>query len=143
METPKDFKYIEHTADLRFRAYGESLGECFQNAAKAMVSSMVGLESIDEDITEEMAIKAETLETLLHDFLSEMLFLFETKGLLFREFRVSLEEKRPYKLKAELSGEKYNPKKHQLKVEIKAVTYHELSVNKKKSTWTAEVLCDI
>ncbi|MBN2014786.1 MAG: archease [Candidatus Altiarchaeota archaeon] len=143
MKPAKDFEYLEHTADLRFRAYGGSLDECFQNAAKAMVSSIVSLESIDEDIKRNIALKAETLDTLLHDFLSEILFLFETKGLLFKNMRVSITENREYTLKAQLTGEEYSKEKHAIKAEIKAVTYHEMRVGKENNAWIAEVLCDI
>jgi SHS2 domain-containing protein len=143
MRHPGDFEFLEHTADLKFIAYGSTLDECFRNSARAMFSSIVDPESVGGNHLEEIELKAETLEILLHDFLSELLFLFETRELLFREFRVSVDRNGGYRLKAELKGDRYDPKKHDIEMEIKAVTYHELFVEKRDDEWTAQVLCDI
>ncbi|HDH40809.1 MAG TPA: archease [Candidatus Altiarchaeales archaeon] len=143
MKHSRDFEFLEHVADLRFMAYGKSLNDCFQNSAKAMFSAISDLKSIDEKDLKRIALKAEDLEVLLHDFLSELLFLFETRGLLFKKFHVSIDRNKGYRLKAELYGEKFNPKKHEIKTEIKAVTYHEMLIERRNKEWVAEVLCDI
>jgi len=143
MKHSRDFEFLEHVADLRFMAYGKSLNDCFQNSAKAMFSAISDLKSIDEKDMKRIALKAEDLEVLLHDFLSELLFLFETRGLLFKKFHVSIDRNKGYRLKAELYGEKFNPKKHEIKTEIKAVTYHEMLIERRNKEWVAEVLCDI
>jgi len=143
MKHSRDFEFLEHVADLRFMAYGKSLNDCFQNSAKAMFSAISDMKSIDEKDMKRIALKAEDLEVLLHDFLSELLFLFETKGLLFKKFHVSIDRNKGYRLKAELYGEKFNPKKHEIKTEIKAVTYHEMLIERRNKEWVAEVLCDI
>lgn len=139
----RDFEFIEHTADLKFRAYGKSLEDCFQNSARAMVSAISNPESIEGKCLKKIMLEAETPEILLHDFLSELLFLFETRDMLFKEFQVSIKENRGYKLKAELKGERFNPKKHEIKTEIKAVTYHEMLIEERDNVWVAQVLCDI
>jgi len=143
MKHSRDFEFLEHVADLRFMAYGKSLNDCFQNSAKAMFSAISDLKSIDEKDLKRIALEAEDLEVLLHDFLSELLFLFETRGLLFKKFHVSIDRNKGYRLKAELYGEKFNPKKHEIKTEIKAVTYHEMLIERRNKEWVAEVLCDI
>jgi SHS2 domain-containing protein len=143
MKQTMEFEFLEHTADLRFKAYGENLDECFQNTAKAMYTAITDPESIEEKQTREITLEAETLETLLHDFLAELLFLSETEGLLFKEFQVSVDSKEGYRLKSMVRGENYNPGKHEIKTEIKAVTYHELQVEEIENRWTAQVLCDI
>lgn len=141
----RDFEFLEHTADLRFRSYGKTLAVCFMNAAKALFSSILDFDSVVTKMEREIVIKSDSLETLLHDFLSEILFLFETEDLVFKEFIVSIEEEdeEGYTLSAELRGERFNPKKHVVTTEVKAVTYHELRVEKKDDGWIAEVLCDI
>lgn len=139
----RDFEFLEHTADLRFRSYGKTLAVCFMNAAKALFSSILDFDSVVTERGREIVIKSDSLETLLHDFLSEILFLFETEDLVFKEFIVSIEEGEGYTLSAELRGERFNPKKHAVTTEVKAVTYHELRVEKKDNEWIAEVLCDI
>lgn len=138
-----DFEFLEHTADLKFRSYGNTLDACFENSAKAMVSSIIDITPLESHLEKEIEISSDSLETLLHDFLSEILFLFETEELLFKEFQVSIKKNRKYNLYAKLKGEKFNPKKHNITAEIKAVTYHEMVIEKHNSGWIAEVLCDI
>lgn len=139
----KDFEFLEHTADLKFRSYGETLDICFMNAAKALFSSILDLDSVAVKSEREVELESDSLETLLHDFLSEILFLFETGGLVFKEFIVSIEDGEGYKLSAKLRGERFNPRKHAVTTEIKAVTYHGMRVEKRGGEWIAEVLCDI
>ncbi|MCX5843809.1 MAG: archease [Deltaproteobacteria bacterium] len=140
----KPYEYLEHTADLFFRAFGKSLGECYGNAARAMFSAMIDPRSVDPVIKRTILLEANDLPALMHDYLSEILFLFETEGLVFRDFDVSVEKKEEvYKLSAVLSGEEFNKKKHIVLTDIKAVTYHGLKVEKRDGQWVAEVLCDI
>lgn len=138
-----EYEFLPHTADLRFRAYGKSLDDCFQNAAKALSSSIADPKTLTDDFSEEINLEADDLGRLLHDFLSEILFRFETETLLIKETEVAIKENRGYSLRAQLSGEHYDQEKHRVKAEIKAVTYHELKVAKVGDVWTAEVLCDI
>jgi SHS2 domain-containing protein len=140
----KAYEYLEHTADLFFRSCGKTPGECYANAARAMFSAMVDANSIDPTVKKTLVLEANDLPALMHDYLSEILFLFETEGLVFRDFDVSVEKKGPvYKLSAVLTGEKFNKKKHIILTDIKAVTYHDLKVEERDGQWVAEVLCDI
>ena len=139
----RDFEFLEHTADLKFRSYGKTLEVCFTNAAKALFSSILDLDSVAVESERGIELESDSLETLLHDFLSEILFLFETEDLVFKEFIVSIREGEGYTLSAKLRGERFNPRNHAVTTEVKAVTYHELRVEKKDDGWIAEVLCDI
>ncbi|RLI88510.1 MAG: archease [Candidatus Altiarchaeales archaeon] len=139
----KDFEFLEHIADLKFRSYGKTLDACFENAAKAMFSSILDLNSVIVKTERKIEIKSDSLETLLHDFLSEILFLFETEDLVFGEFHVSIKKNEGYQISAKLKGEKFNPKRHVIMTDIKAVTYHEMRIEKKDGEWVVDVLCDI
>ena len=120
------------------------MGECYGNAARAMFSAMIDSHSVDPVIKRTILLEANDLPALMHDYLSEILFLFETEGLVFRDFEVSVKKKGAvYKLSATLSGEKFNKKKHIILTDIKAVTYHDLKVEKRDGQWVAEVLSDI
>lgn len=142
MDLRKKFEFLDHTADLKFIAYGKTLASCFENSALAMFSAIVDLDSV---VIEEHGIdlEAEELEILLHDWLSELLFLFTTEEFLPKKFNVSINKNKNYKLHAVVSGEKFDNKKHYIKAEVKAVTYHEMVVEKKGDIWTAQVVCDI
>jgi SHS2 domain-containing protein len=140
----KPFEYIEHTADLRFKSYGRTLGECFSNASKAMFNAIVNPSTVKAKETKTLRLSSQTIEMILHDFLSETLFFFEDEGMLFSDFKVEVTLKgKAYELSGTLFGEKYDPKKHVILTEIKAVTYHEMKIKKEKGIWSAEVLCDI
>ncbi|HIE33649.1 MAG TPA: archease [Candidatus Altiarchaeales archaeon] len=143
MTYSKDFEFIDHIADLEFISYGKTLNECFRNAARALWGSIVNPDSVDVTLMQKIEIKSDTLEALLHDFLSESLFIFETDGIVFKNFNVSIKKDKNYTLFANLHGEKFNPEKHIIGADVKAVTYHKMIIKKEKGTWSARVICDI
>lgn len=137
----KEFEIIEHTADVGIRAYGKSLAECFENAAKGMFAIITDGSKIDSIGEYRIELKSNTLEELLVDWLSELLFLNSAYNLVFGEFKVNLDEENA-KLSADVFGEEYKREKHGYGVEIKAVTYHMLEI-KKGSPCEVQVLFDI
>ena len=140
MYPSRGYEFIEHTGDLKFKSYGKTLSECFENAGYALSESLVDLDSLREKTIIEIELKSENIEYLLHDFLSELLYLFETKDLLVSGYKIEIKENT---LNATLKGERYDKTKHLIKCDIKAVTYHDLKVENKNKLWTSEVLCDI
>jgi len=134
---------LEHTADFFFRSYGVSLGECYANAAKAMSYAIVDPKTIGFSVKKTLALEGD-LVSLMHDWLGELLFLFDVEGLIFREYLVSVEGGgETYALNAVMDGERFDRGKHVVGAAIKAVTYHGLRVEKQGGYWVAEVLCDI
>ena len=145
METGNKFKFLDNVADLEFVSYGKTLDEVFANSAEAFFSSILNPDSIEIKEKRKIKLSAAGLENLLHDFLNELLLLFEVEFMVFVEFKVEIKKSggEKYELSAEISGEELNLKKHKIEAEIKAVTYHNLSVEKKNGLWSARVLCDI
>ena len=138
------FKYLDHTADLEFISYGKTLNEVFANSALAFFTATLNPGSVEIKESREIKLSAPDLETLMHDWLNELLFLFEVEFLVFREFKVEIEKlNENYELYAECSGEELDLKRHTIDAEIKAVTYHNLSVEERNGLWEARVLCDI
>jgi len=137
----KTYELIDHTADIVVKAYGKTLSEAFQNAAKAMfdlITDKSEVESVGQYIID---LEAPDLEQLLVDFLSELLFLNSAKNLVFGFFNITLDDKKN-KLSAVVCGEKFDLSKHKIGAEIKAVTYHMLEVKNKKP-FHVKVLFDI
>lgn len=132
------YELLEHTADLMIKAYGDTLEECFENVAFAMADQIVDASSIHLSKEEDIVIEGTDLEELLYDFLSEILFIFDARGLIFGKFNITLLQER---LECRAWGEEFNPKKHSPKSDIKAVTYHELQVNEDEPSIT--VLFDV
>ncbi|HHH79966.1 MAG TPA: archease [Thermoplasmatales archaeon] len=137
----KDFEIIEHTADVGIRAFGRNLAECFENAAKGMFYLITDGSEISSIGQYNIKLKAENLEQLLVDWLSELLFLQSAHNLVFGRFEVELDEQSAA-LSAKVFGEEYNRRKHRYGVEIKAVTYHMLKV-KREPPYEVQVLFDI
>lgn len=142
---PKNYEYLEHTADIKFIAYGKNLEEVFENAALAMFNVIIDTEKVSEKTAEEIILKSPDLESLLVDWLSELLYLFEVNEIIFKKFRVEeiREEEGEYSITARASGEKYYPESHPFETEIKAVTYNQLEVEKIDDGWKAQVVVDI
>ncbi len=123
---PKIFDVIEHTADIGITGYGKDLKEVFENTAIGMFSLIADLNTVENKIQIEVEVEAEDLEGLMAAWLNELIYLAETKGLLFKDFQImELSEER---LKANALGQKIDPLRHTIKTEIKAATYHLLKL---------------
>lgn len=134
----KGFEFLERTGDLKFRAYGKSIGECFSNAANAMFTAMFGDYNVESGGRREVLLDAKDNETLLHDWLSELLYLLYAENLVSGNFSVRVEGNR---LTASFDCEKLTGK-FRFNSEVKAVTYHELFIKEGNGDWTAQVVCD-
>jgi len=138
----KTYEIIDHTADVGIKAYGKTLAETFENAAKGMFDIITDKSEIEPIGQYDIKLEAPNLEQLLVDWLSELLYLNSAQNLVFGLFKVmELDEKKP-KLYARAFGEKFNFSKHKIGSEIKAVTYHILEVKNKKPFYV-QVLFDI
>ena len=141
----KQYEYLDHTADIKFRAYGKTREEVFENAALAMFNVIIDTEKVSGDTAREICLKSPDLESLLVDWLSELLYLFEVDEIVFRKFRVEKirEEKGEYSITAQALGEKYSLESLPFETEIKAITYNQLEITKTADGWKAQVVVDI
>lgn len=137
----KTYELVDHTADVGIKAYGKTLSEAFENAAKGMFDIITDKSEIENIGQYDIELETDNLEQLLVDWLSELLFLNTANNIVFGFFKVELDEKKN-KLSAKVFGEKFDLSKHKVGSEIKAVTYHILEVNKKKPYYV-QVLFDI
>jgi len=138
-----EYEYLEHTADLKFRAYGKTKKELIENSGKALCNAIVDLKEIETKGKAVIEINAENFGEALFEFLKEVLYAIDSQEIIFSGFKVKeLKENKRVYIKAEASGEKINLDKHEIKTEIKAVTKHGFKVEK-KDEWTAEVLVDV
>jgi len=128
----------EHTADVGIRAYGQTAGELFANAAEGMFSLVADLDGVRPVGEVEVRVTADDAPSLLVKWLSDLLYLHETEHLLFRSFDVRIEGT---SLQGKARGEAIDKERHELKLVIKAVTYHRLSVDLERGV--AEIIFDI
>jgi SHS2 domain-containing protein len=135
------FREIEHTADLGIEVESDTPDELFRRAGLAVFSLMVNLEKVELREEREEHAQAEGWEDLLHDWLSRLLHRFLQEG--FIAARITIEEIDTTHLRARLAGEKLDYDRHEFETEIKAVTYHQLSVTCENGRWQARVIFDV
>jgi len=139
----KPYEFKEHTADIIARAYGDTLGEAFAAAARAMFDLIASGAEIR--MVEEHKIEVESIdiEGLLVTFLSDLIVLHETENMVFDQFQVTLDGDR--KLSAVCRGEKFDPKRHGGGTSVKGVSYHLMEIEKgdNRGPCHVQVLFDI
>jgi len=140
----KKFKFLEHTADIKFQAFGRTLEQVFKNSALAMFNSM-SKDKVAEKKIKKIKVKGKDLESLLYNFLEEFLFLFDSERFLLSKIKkIKISEKnKKFSLEAEISGDEAD--NYQVDMHIKAVTYNEMFVHKDKKTgnWKSQVVLDV
>jgi len=135
------FRILEHTADIGFEAFGATRKEVFANAGCALMHLMVDLEAIAPRDELSLRVEASDMPSLLVNWLSEILYMFDGEGWLFRDFE--FDEFTERSLAAMARGEKFDRRRHQVKLLVKAVTYHQLDLREAAEGWRAQVYVDI
>jgi len=135
------FRVLEHPSDLGIEATGATLAAAFEQAALGLISVIAEAESIGECEERMVELEAQDSESLLVRWLSEILYLYDGEDFLLKKPRIETIE--GTRLIARLRGEKYNPGKHRLKLDVKAITYHQLSIKSTNGTTTVRVFFDI
>ncbi len=130
------YEEIDHTADWAFRAYGNDLKELFENAAYALFA-LEGALDAQSTLTREIHVAGIDREALLVNWLSELLFLQETKRETYQKFEI--EKLSETELSATVHGAQTQP----LTKFIKAVTYHDLRIEQTEKEWQATVVVDV
>jgi len=132
------YEIIDHTADIAVRAKGKDMNQAFENAAYALFDTMCDASTVKPLKVKKVEISSTDMEQLLVDWLSRLLFICDVDDMLFSEFEVQISGNT---LKAKMKGEKLDAKRHELKTDIKAITYHMLEVNEANNT--VQVLFDV
>jgi SHS2 domain-containing protein len=135
------FREIEHTADLGIEVEADSPAELFRRAGLALFSLMVNLSGVEVREEQQARVQAEGWEDLLHDWLSQLLSRFLQTG--FIAATITIEDIDSTHVHARLAGEKLDYERHDFETEIKAVTYHQLSVTREHGRWRARVIFDV
>ncbi len=130
-----EYRFLEHTADIMFEAYGKSYESALENAAKAMFSV---LGSAKEKESVSFSLAAHNVEELTVQALGDLLAYADTHEIVFSTMKVRKFDSNACSLEMEAWGEKKRPRDA-----VKAVTYHELMVAEDKSGWTIKILLDV
>lgn len=154
-EASKPYRYLDHPADVGFEVRAKTLPEIFAGAALALCDYGWDLATVRPRQSISLRARAATLEDLLFSWLAEILFLTDAEGWVFRKFRVERVEQTPaparsssaaqklWEIVGEARGEKFQKKRHRSRTYIKAVTYHQLSVEQTPRGCRATVFLDV
>jgi SHS2 domain-containing protein len=135
------FEILEHPADIGFRAFGYTLPELFENSALALLSIRADLDGIEPRQEVPLSVTGSDYESLLVNFLSEVLYLVDGKMIALRQVVVnSLSET---SVEAVGRGEPFDPARHHVKLIVKAVTWHQLLIARRAEGWSARIYLDV
>ncbi|MBW3000528.1 archease [Candidatus Woesearchaeota archaeon] len=153
------YEYLNHTADLKIRAYGKTLEEAFANVAIAGFGFLTDTKKIKKKIEKKISISTNRLESLLYDFLEQLLFMLDTDGFItaeIKDMKITEEKTSEYSSKMNITEDKKNKKfslqcfalgdnyqNYEVKGNIKSVTYSEMKIEKTKDGLIVEVVLDI
>jgi SHS2 domain-containing protein len=136
------FEFVDiTTSDVAFRAYGKDLSELFANAALAMFEVMIKTDDLQEKVFREIEVTGNDLESLMFNWLNELLYYSDAENLAFKSFQVTVDEKNLI-VRAVCKGEEIDQARHETRTPIKSATYHKLKI-KKNDKWMTQVILDI
>jgi len=137
------FTYLPHTADVMFQAYGKTVEEAFGNAVLAMTNYLTPVDKVQAKVFKKISLSAGRLETLLYDFLEQVLYFIDTEGFLssrVQKLKIT-QAGGKYHLIATVGGDSY--KNYELHGDIKAITYSDMFIKEEDGKWMVQVVLDI
>ena len=138
----KLYKLIDHTADLGIEVTGRTKKELWTKAALSLMDIVVERKETGTGGKEKaLTVEGSDPTDLLINFLREILYLFNGEALIMED--CNIQECSNQRLVAKLRVKPYNKERYSMKMELKAVTYHGLSVKRTKSGWKARVIFDV
>jgi SHS2 domain-containing protein len=136
------YRIFDHTADLGVEVTGATLEELYAGAAFALFDLLTDLQTVRAGRSREIDVIGENPADLLVNFLRETLYAWNGEEFLMKSCLVR--EATPKRIKAVLRGEGFDPARHRILQEIKAVTYHQCSVMERpEGGWVARVVFDV
>lgn len=136
------YKFLPHTADTKFRAYGKNMEEAFVNAAVAL-TKVITENNIDKNIEKEIIVEGIDEKALLYNFLEQFIILLDSEDFLLSEIsNLEIKKNDKFALRAKITGDS-NIGKYNILKAIKAVTYSEMEIKQTKTNFMVQVVLDI
>ena len=133
------FKFLKHTADIKFQAFGKNLEDVFENSALALKKSICRGEKIKEKKEKKLNVKGIDFESFLYNFLEEIIYFLDADNFMISKIKeIKIKN---FTLKAVIMGDKASD--YNFTNEVKAVTYNDMFVKQKEKKWTAQVVLDV
>lgn len=135
------FELLEHTADVGVIASGDTFGEALAWLAQGMFSIIAEMGSVEPRDSLEVSVQSNDRESLVVDWLNELLYRFDAEGFLPREIEVTVDEA-SHSLTARCLGETADPERHVMLTDVKAATYHDLKITH-NGEWRIQAVLDV
>lgn len=137
------FRYLDHMTDAVIEAYGSTTEQAFEYAAMGLSNTMIDLDTVEPRIQVTVSAKGHDAYSLLFDWLDKVMLSLVADGIVLSRFKVKISKNGGYSLDAVAAGERLDLGRHKYKVEIKAVTYHEMMIKEDDSGVTVRFLLDL
>lgn len=135
------YELIDHTADFGIHVFGSDSTDLFANAALAMFDLVAEMDTVEGRDAHAVHIAGADWPDLMVNWLRELLYFWSGRGLLVKAVDIpSISEN---KISARVWADPYDPDRHVVKTEIKAVTYHQIQVESGPSGWEAKIIFDV
>lgn len=138
------YRFFDHTADIGAELEAPTREGIYEQAVRAFTDAVTPLDGVEPTGEREITVAAGTLDELMIEWLEEHLYLFEVEKWMTRRARVTLREGEDgWRLQARVAGETYDPDRHPVKVLVKGITFHQLTIEPRGDGWFGRVIFDI
>ena len=135
------WEHFHHQADIGIRGIGDSLEQAFEDGAVALMAVICSPEKVHPQESVQIECEADEKDLLFADWINALIYEMDVRKMLFSQFEVTIEK---YKLIGKVWGEKADPDKHELAVEVKAATFMELKAYKDNNNrWVVQCVVDV
>ena len=141
----EEFVFLDDiaTADVAIESRGDTPEELFSASARATFEVMVDTGDVQPEIKKVMHLENSEIDGLLFDWLAEIIYLKDSEAMVFSKFEIKIKKDKDYYLDAEIYGEEINQSRHELRCDVKAITFHLFEVYEKDRKWIARFILDI
>ncbi len=138
------YEYLPHTADIKVRIWGETLEDAFTEAGKAFTDTTIDISKIEKKVVDQIRVEGGDLEELLYNFIEELIIRLDAEGKVYSDFKIKiLKDGDKYTLSGYAEGEELDLGRHNPKIHVKAMTYHEMRIEKADNGYIIEFVLDI
>jgi SHS2 domain-containing protein len=137
------YRYLEHTADIGVEVAAPTLPEAFSEAGVALFGIMTDISGFEEKSSAEFSCSGEDLISLLYSWLEELIYIFDTSGMVMVRIQVEQFSEDPPSIAAVGWGEEFDPSRHQPRTGVKAITYHRMEARKEGNQHVLRYFVDI
>lgn len=135
------YHLLEHTADIGIAADADSRAGLAAQSGEGLKFLLFGPTTVIEQTMQTVSSAGNSPEETLVNWLNELLYLMEEKQLV--PARIGVDRFTDNRITGTISGEPFDPERHRMLREIKAVTHHQASVTKKEEHWSSVVYLDL